>query len=235
MIRAGARDGHEPGVRLFPGGLIGHLAYVFLVASMVMSRMMWLRILALASFVAGVVYSAFILQDPVGTFWKCLLAAVNLVQLVRLRIAERRARLLPQEEALAARWFPGIARRVQRQVLDLGRWETLAAGTELARDGVAVPALVYLAEGSVTVSRGGTVLARRGAGALIGELSIASGGPAHGTAVLDTPARVWRVDADAVRRALETQPDQAAAFKGAFFAAVRAKLIEIDVPPVTGA
>lgn len=210
---------------LGPGAIIGHLAYVFLVASMVMSRMAWLRVLALASFVTGVYYSAAILGDPVGTFWKCLLAAVNLAQLARLSMAERHARFEPHEAALVERCFAGSPRRAQRAILNLGRWESLPAGTKLATDGQPVRYLTWLAEGEAEVLRGDALLARRGPGTLIGEISVASGAPAHGSVRLLGPARVWQVEAETVRRVLATRPDLAAALQSAFFAALRDKLI----------
>jgi CRP-like cAMP-binding protein len=207
-------------------GMLGHLAYVFLVASMVMRRMLWLRLLALAAFVTGISYSALVLHDPVGTFWESLLAAINLVQLALIAAENRRARFLPQERALVEGLFPGFSRRVQRQVLNLGRWQTLAAGEVLATEGQPVAALSYLAEGRARVLVGGAVVAERGPGALIGELTVASGAPAHGTVTLSTAALVWQAGAEDIRRVLATRPEQAAAFQSAFFRAVSAKLTE---------
>ena len=70
---------------LSPDGLIGHMAYIFLVASMLMRRMLWLRVFALAAFLTGISYSIFVLKDPVGTFWESLLAAINLGQLALMQ------------------------------------------------------------------------------------------------------------------------------------------------------
>ncbi len=214
-----------------PGALVGHLAYGLLIVSMVMTRMVWLRLLALASFATGVFYSAVILGDPVSSFWETLLVSVNLVQMARLRLAEGRARFAPQEAALVARCFAGSPRRVQRAILDLGRWEDLPAGTDLTTDGAPVAWLTWLAEGEAEVLRGDSRLARRGPGVLIGEISVASGAPAHGSVRLTGPARVWRVEAETVRRTLATRPDLAAALQSAFFAALRDKLIGPALAP----
>jgi CRP-like cAMP-binding protein len=208
-----------------PGALVGHLAYVLLIASMVMSRMLWLRVLALAAFATGIFYSAAILGDLVSTFWESLLAFVSLAQLVRLWLADRRTRFAPHEAALVARCFPGSPRRVQRALLDLGRWEDLPDGARLTTDGVPVPDLCWLAEGEAEVLRAEVPIARLGAGALIGEMSVASGGPAHGSVRLIGPARLWRIEAGVVRRTLATRPDLAAALQSAFFASLRDKLI----------
>lgn len=205
-------------------GLIGHLAYVFLVASMLMQRMLWLRVFAFAAFATGIVYSVFVLHDPVGTFWESLLALVSLIQLIRIRVENWRARFLPHETVFVTACFPGFSKAVQRQLLDLGEWQQVPSGATLAQEGVPIPDLAYLADGAATVSVAGRQLATRGPGALIGELTVATGEGATGTVVMDRPALVWRAPALAVRQAMATRPQLAAAFQAAFFRAVSAKL-----------
>lgn len=172
----------------------------------------------------GGFYSAAILGDPVSTFWESLLALVNLAQLLRLRLADRRARFAPHEAALVERCLAGSPRRVQREILDLGRWETLPDGACLTTDGAPVSDLVWLAEGKAEVWRGEACLARLGPGVLIGEMSVASGGLAHGSVRLAGSARVWRIEAAEVRRVLATRPDLATALRAAFFDSLRDKL-----------
>jgi hypothetical protein len=207
-------------------GMVGHLAYVFLVASMVMRHMLWLRIFALASFALGVVYSLFILNDPVGSFWKCLLAAINLIQLALIHLENRRARFSAEDAAFAEACFSGVTKAVQRQILNLGTWENLAAGTVLAEEGKPLHFLTYVAGSAVLVTLQGRQIAHRGPGALIGELTVATAAPATSTVTTQAEARVWRVEAEAVRRAIQTRPQQAAAFQSAFFRAASAKLME---------
>ncbi len=211
-------------------GMVGHLAYVFLVASMVMRRMFWLRVFALASFALGVVYSVFILNDPVGSFWKCLLAAINLIQLLLIHAENRRARFTAEEAILAEACFPGVTKAVQRQILSLGTWENLAADSVLAEEGKPVSHLTYVAESEVSVTLHGHHIARRGPHALIGELTVATAAPASSTVVTLSPARVWRIPAGIVRQAMENRPQQAAAFQSAFFRAASAKLMETPTP-----
>lgn len=207
-------------------GMVGHLAYVFLVTSMLMRRMFWLRVFALASFVLGVIYSLFILGDPVGSFWKCLLAAVNLGQLALIAAENRRARFTPEEAALAEACFPGVARSVQRQILNLGVWADLSPQSVLAVEDKPLADLTYVASGDVRVTYAGAEVAKRGPGALIGELTVATAAPASSTVTTLGPARVWQVRAETVRQALATRPAQATAFQAAFFRAASAKLME---------
>ena len=45
---------------------------------MLMNSILWLRIIALVSGLTGIVYSGFVLHDPVGTFWDSLFVLANL-------------------------------------------------------------------------------------------------------------------------------------------------------------
>ena len=49
--------------------LVGDLVYVLLIVSMLMTRMLMLRAIAVSSGVAGATYSFVWLSDPIGTFW----------------------------------------------------------------------------------------------------------------------------------------------------------------------
>jgi CRP-like cAMP-binding protein len=211
---------------LSPNGLIGHMAYIFLVTSMLMRRMLWLRVFALAAFLTGISYSVFVLKDPVGTFWESLLAVISLGQLTLMQAENRRVRFLPHESSFVMANFPGFSRRVQRQILNLGSWERLPAGTVLAREQELVADLFHLAEGEVSVMLNGARLATRGPGALVGELTVATGAPANATVVTEGATLVWRAPAEVVRRTLQSRPEHAAALQAAFFRSVSAKLTE---------
>ena len=50
-------------------GWMGHLSYLLLVFSMLMRRMLWLRLFVTASAVAGVLFDGLWLQNWVGVFW----------------------------------------------------------------------------------------------------------------------------------------------------------------------
>jgi CRP-like cAMP-binding protein len=145
---------------------------------------------------------------------------------VLIYLENRRAEFLPHEADFVTTNLSGVSRRVQRQVLELGSWERLPAGAVLTREGEPVADLVYLAEGEAGVTLNGERLATRHAGSLIGELTVATGAPAKGTVVTESEAFVWCAPANAVRKAIATQPEQAAALQAAFFRAVSGKLTE---------
>ena len=57
-----------------PGGLVGHLGNILLVISMLMRRMVWLRILVILSATATIIYSIYWVVDPVAVIW-CMFPA----------------------------------------------------------------------------------------------------------------------------------------------------------------
>ena len=78
--------------------LVGNIEYILLVISMMMTQMIWLRSLAIASGVAGFVYSLWWLHDPVGVFWETVFTLVNIVQLTPKGLAEQSQVVLDLEE-----------------------------------------------------------------------------------------------------------------------------------------
>lgn len=66
-----------------PGAMVGHLAYLLLVASMLMRTLFALRLLVIASALVAIAYAAIWLNDPVSSFWEALLVVVNILQITR--------------------------------------------------------------------------------------------------------------------------------------------------------
>ena len=91
-----------------PQGMLGHTAYLLLVASMLMRRMLYLRLLVIASALVSIAYTAFVLNDPVSTFWESLLIATNILQITRNWLKERRAGFTAEELVLAHKGLPGL-------------------------------------------------------------------------------------------------------------------------------
>ena len=96
------------------GGIVGHLAYVLLIASMLMRQMVWLRLLVIASALVGILYSIVWLSDPVSSFWETLLVTVNVVQLGITWRQNSRARFSARELSFTSRRLRGLAPGEQR-------------------------------------------------------------------------------------------------------------------------
>jgi len=191
---------------LSSNGLLGHLSYILLIVSMLSRKMFWLRVGVIGSALAGIAYSIFILNDPVAVFWETALLIVNLVQLVRLILAERSVFLNKEEADMVRTAFAGLSGPEARGLIDQGFWIGRKAGIELIREGTAVDNLYYLATGMAEVRSRDKIVGYCKAGQLIGEGTILSSDKATGTVTLSQDSRLWCIPAPLLRNYLKKNP-----------------------------
>ena len=207
------------------GGLVGHLSYVLLVVSMLMRRIGPLRVFALASAIVAILYDIVWLKDPIGAFWESLLAAVNIGQLALIHFENRRARFSAEEMEFMGGKFPGLSAAHRRKLLNQGSWENGQPGVLLTREGEPVDRLYFLTGGRVHVSARGEVLTACEPGSFIGEMTVLSGEPATGTAVVAEPSRYWSVEAVTLRNLVKRMPEIGRELEASFGRNLREKLL----------
>ncbi len=174
--------------------LFGHFTYLLLIISMLMRRMVALRILAVASGVAKIVYRAFFVLDPVSVLWETIFVLVNIGQLLIIWYYEHHHRFADDERHFADNMPEGVDRSALKRLLDLSELERHDPSAILTTEGQPVRRLMYLADGIVKIEHGDRVVAICGPGDYIGELSFLSGNPASATATVVKPARVLAFD-----------------------------------------
>lgn len=214
---------------LSPSGFLGHLAYLLLVVSMIMRRMLWLRIFVILSSIAGICYAIFILTDPVSVFWETTLIAVNMLQFAISAWQNSRARFSPDERRFMDQHFSCLPTGQQRILLDLGEWSNLPAGAILCTEGVAVPALYYISSGQAAVAAHGKPVGICASGSFVGEISVSTAAPASATVTMTEPGLLWRIEAERLRSVMEHRPQIANALKASFFVALRDKLLRTNM------
>lgn len=207
-------------------GLLGHSSYVLLVISMLMRRMVWLRIFVIASALAGICYSLLILHDPVGSFWEMLLIVVNVGQLIRIWWQDRRTRFEGREAQMRELHFAHLSPSRLKLLIDSGAWVTLPSGSTLCKEGVPVPYLYYLHSGVASVSVADRIVARCTPGSFIGEMTISTGEPANASVALQTDAEIWRIEAPRLRQLAERSAETREALEAAFFRTLRLRIID---------
>ncbi len=174
--------------------LFGHFTYFLLIASMLMRRMVTLRILAVASGLAKIVYRAFFVLDPVSVLWEAIFVLVNVVQLVLIWYYEHHHRFDEEHQHFADNMPDTVDRSAIKRLLDLADLERYHPGTVLTTEGTAVSKLIYIADGIVKVEHGDRVVAICGPGDYIGELSFLSGNLATANATVVKPCRALVFD-----------------------------------------
>lgn len=179
---------------LSPGGLVGNLSYVLLIASMAMRRMFWLRVLAIGSGLAGIAYDVIWLRDPVGTFWESAFTLTNVIQWLALVREDRRLRLSDEETATWKAYFPNLSPRDCKRLFLASRRLDCRRGETLIRRGQSVDNIYVLLSGDVAIRLDGVEVSRCGPGDLLGEMSFLSGEPASADTVMLSDGVLMEVD-----------------------------------------
>lgn len=206
-------------------GWAGHLSYLLLVLSMLMRRMFWLRLFVIASALAGIAFDYFWLNNPVGVFWQTLLILVNLAELFILWRNDRIASFSAEEQRFRDTLLPGLSPGRTRRFLDHGRWETLAPGTVLTREGQPPDFLTYLDDGDIRIEAHGRLLRVVTGGHFIGEMSLMGDGRAVASATVQSRARVWRIERVKLARLRDTSPATMSVLELGIARDMRAKLV----------
>src|SRR5262245_45083230 len=187
--------------------LVGNLGYVLLVVSMMMTRMVLLRVFAIASGIVGGAYMWLWLGDPVGTVWECTFAMAAVFQIALGVYRNRPAVLSADEQALQAALMLDFEPRHVRAIRSVGAWQDSESGCELMRQGELAKSLIVLRSGSVSVLVNGQHVGSCGPGSLIGEIGFARETPAIATVVANGPVRYLALDCDGLRRLMKTDSE----------------------------
>ncbi len=186
---------------------VGNLEYMLLIISMMMTRMLLLRVFAISSGVAGGCYSFLWLSDPIGTFWEGIFTGVNIAQITLITLRNRSSRFNLEEQTFYAQVVPTLDPYQVRRLMDTGVWLDGEPGTELTRQDEVVSHLVFLKSGRVTVLVNNNAVGYCTAGNLIGEISIRTGKPATATVIATEPVRYLALERNALHRLMKADSD----------------------------
>lgn len=216
------------GQQVASGAILATTSYVLLIASMLMDRLAYLRILAIASGVTGVVYFWVFLGDRVASFWESLFIAANLFQLVLTAYRDRVTRFNQDEVIFRAACIPGLSPSDARKLLKIGTVQDAPTGTVLLREHEPVAMLLFLLSGEVDIRIGDKHIARCGHGDFIGEIGVMSRAPATASAVAVTQLRYFAFDAAALRKLTARDRTIAQELELSFRHGLREKLIRAN-------
>ncbi len=174
-----------------------------IVVALAMPTVTLTRVVALAAAVAGIVVAASYAGDPVGVFWWAALAIVVLVRMAVSRGRGFGGHLNAEEQLFHEKAVPGLSVSQARQLLAIGRWRDVVAGTTLTRGGEPVNELCFVTRGQVDIVVDNKRVAECGPGTLVGEVGISTGEPATATAICATPVRYLGFEAKRLYRLLD--------------------------------
>lgn len=190
----------------------GHVSYVLIAVSYYLTRMVWLRTMAVIGLAFEILYFHFSGGAlNAGIAWNVTFIAINLYQLWRLVADGRRMRRAPYHALLRSCTRATMDDAQLGRLLRNGAWRDLAPGTVLTREGQPVSELSLLCSGHAVVLTGGAIVARLDPGDFIGEISFLSGDPASATVVTDAPSRILAFDQEQLRKLIARDEQVAAA------------------------
>jgi CRP-like cAMP-binding protein len=171
--------------------LTGTLSYALIALSYMMTRIFWLRLVAVVGLFLQIAY--FRLSGGnmnVGIGWDLVFIAINLV-LIFLLVRERASLRLPEKEAPMLREsFSGLNDAQIARLLKAADWRDVHPGEILTKQDHAVDSLFFLCSGRASVEVNGSFETYLEKGSFIGEIAYLTGNLATATVVIDEPSRV---------------------------------------------
>ncbi len=210
-----------------PANLAGHLSYMLLIGSMLMRRMVYLRLMAISAgmFSAGYYYSQ---ADSVSLFWEVVFTLVNAIQLLIIFVENRRGRFSLEEQGFIDAVLPGVERAQSRKLMKLGAWTEVSDGMVVIEEETTPPGLYYVVNGTARVQRSGRQIGMVGPGDFLGEMSYLTGKSATATVTTVTPLRYLCFDRVALKAFLEKNTDVRNALESGFNRNLVDKLVKTN-------
>jgi CRP-like cAMP-binding protein len=171
--------------------LTGTLSYAVIALSYLMTRIFWLRVVAVLGLFLQIVYFRLSGGDmSVGIGWDLVFIAINLV-LIFLLVRERASLRLPEKEAPMLREsFSGLEDAQIARLLKAADWRDAQPGEILTKQDHAVDSLFFLCSGRASVEVNGSFETYLEKGSFIGEIAYLTGNLATATVVIDEPSRI---------------------------------------------
>lgn len=92
------------------------------------------------------------------------------------------------------------------EVVNHLRYQRVAKGAQLLKEGEPGQTLLVIASGAVQIDKGGRKVARLGAGTVLGEMALITGAPRSATAIADEPVEVFELARTDVEAMAKTKP-----------------------------
>jgi len=211
-----------------PGNAFAHLSCVLLIASMLMTSLRWLRVLALGSGLAAMAHFIFRTQDNASLVWAMLFVLANGLQLVLMQLRARRHHLSSEERELLEGVLQVQEPHHQRRLMGLMQWRDAGVGEVLMTQGQSRPPLIYIASGAAAIEHDGAIVGVCGAGDFLGEMSLMTGEKASATVRVSNPMRIARFDRDALAQFTSGVPELNRAFDAALNRGLAHKVLRMN-------
>jgi CRP-like cAMP-binding protein len=190
-----------------PVQMFGHVAYMMLALSYVLTNMYWLRITAVVSMILEIIYFMYSGGDLVtGIVWTVVFILINAYQLFWLTREKMSLRLPEKEGPLLREALAGLDDAQISQLLKAAEWKDFVPGDTLTRQDAPVDALYFLCSGRANVEVNRSLVTHLEKGSFVGEIAYLTGNPATATVVIDEPARVLKFSKMRMAKVIAADP-----------------------------
>ena len=176
--------------------LAGHLAFGLIAFSFLVKDIFWLRIVSILASLFSVLYNFYIPVDPMwlAINWNFVFIAVNLYHIGVILYEKRAVKMDDKNEELYQTLFKEMTPVEYLKISRAAQWETLKPGQRIITQGMPVPDLYLIYNGTVDVQVDGEYVTELKDGEFVGEMSFLTDKVATASCIVKYEAQclVWK-------------------------------------------
>ncbi len=176
--------------------LAGHLAFGLIAFSFLVKDIFWLRIVSILASLFSVLYNFYIPVDPMwlAINWNFVFIVVNVYHIGVILYEKRAVKMDAKNEELYQTLFKEMTPVEYLKISRAAQWETLKPGQRLITQGMPVPDLYLIYNGTVDVAIDGAKVAELKDGEFVGEMSFLTEKVATASCIVKYEAQclVWK-------------------------------------------
>ena len=176
--------------------LAGHLAFGLIAFSFLVKDIFWLRIVSIAASLFSVLYNYIIPAEPMwlAINWNFVFIAVNLYHIAVILYEKREVKMDDKNQELYDTLFKEMTPVEYLKISRAAKWELVKAGQRIITQGMPVPDLYLIYNGTVDVVVDNEQIAQLKDGEFVGEMSFLTEKVATATCKVkyDAQCLVWK-------------------------------------------
>ena len=176
--------------------LAGHLAFGLIAFSFLVKDIFWLRIVSILASLFSVLYNYIIPVEPLwlAINWNFVFIAVNVYHIGVILYEKRAVKMDAKDEELYQTLFKEMTPVEYLKISRAAEWVTLKSGQRIITQGMPVPDLYLIYNGTVDVMVDGEEVAHLRDGEFVGEMSFLTEKVATATCKVkyDAQCLVWK-------------------------------------------
>ena len=176
--------------------IAGHLAFGLIAFSFLVKDIFWLRLLSIAASLFSVFYNYTIPVEPMwlAINWNFIFIVVNLYHIAVILYEKREVKMDDKNQELYDTLFKEMTPVEYLKISRAAKWEMVKAGERIITQGMPVPDLYLIYNGTVDVIVDGEGIAQLKDGEFVGEMSFLTEKVATATCKVkyDAQCLVWK-------------------------------------------